>query len=55
MVLLASEESLLVRHPEAGDDVVLDEATNRLAGCWHEILVVGISNKTRLRPGNLIF
>jgi hypothetical protein len=53
-VVFSCEERVTVCHPNAGNNVVLDETTKRLPRCWHQVLIISIGNIISLSPRNLI-
>lgn len=53
-VLLSCEERVLARHPNTGDDVVLDETAEGFAGCGDKILIIGVCDEHGLRSRDLV-
>lgn len=53
-VVFSCEERVAVCHPNAGYNVILDEAAKWLPRGWHQVLVIGIGNVISLSPRNLI-
>ena len=45
-VFRSSEEGLFVGHPNASDDMILNETTKRVTRSRHKILVVSVGNKS---------
>lgn len=47
-VLFTGEERFLIRHPKTGNNVILDETTERLSRSRDEVLVVRVGNEHSL-------
>ncbi|KAI3487069.1 hypothetical protein L1887_49105 [Cichorium endivia] len=53
LVLCSRVEGVLGGHPHTGDDVVLDETTQRITAGGREVLVVGVGDVVALCTGSL--
>ena len=53
-ILFSREESVLCCHPHAGNDVVLNETTQRFSGCRNEVLVVSIGDIVSFSPCDMV-
>ena len=42
-------------HPNTSDDVILNETTNRVTRCGHEVLIVVIGDEVGLGTGDMVF
>jgi hypothetical protein len=53
-IVLASEKGVLTGHPDACDNMILNQSSERLSRCWHQVLVISIGDKSGFSTGHLV-